>query len=207
MPFFIFDLDGTLFNTLPDLAPAVNYALAQFGLAPLSVETIQGNIGNGSRKLVERSLAGAPVDLDSAHKAFFDYYREHCTERTLPYPGVMEFLQRDFRCAMLTNKPHAPTKKLLAHFGLLGRFETFLCGDTAPQRKPDPSGVRQILEHCGIDPKDAVMVGDDTPDLMVARNAGIEYVMILNGFGKPANILPLEPKHTIEHFADLLNLY
>lgn len=207
MPFFIFDLDGTLFDTLPDLAPAVNFVLSTYGLPLLSNETVRSFIGNGSRNLVRRSLGDADVSLDEAHKLFLEYYRDHCTERTLPFPGVLEFLNRDFRCAMFTNKPYASTKRILTHFGLLGRFEMFLCGDTAPARKPDPSGIFQILSQCNVKTCDAIMVGDDTPDLNVAKNAGIESIMILNGFGKAENILPLEPKRTIERFADLLNLY
>lgn len=207
MPFFIFDLDGTLFDTLPDLAPAVNFVLSAYGLAPLSNETVRSYIGNGAKNLIRRSLGDSEVSLDDAHRLFLEYYRDHCTERTLPFPGVLEFLKRDFRCAMFTNKPYASTKRILTHFGLLGRFEMFLCGDSAPARKPDPAGIFQILEKCGVLASDAIMVGDDTPDLNVAKNAGIESVMILNGFGKAENILPLEPKRTIEHFSDLLNLY
>lgn len=205
-PFFIFDLDGTLFDTLPDLAPAVNYAITKFGLEALSNEKIQSYIGNGSRNLIMRAIGDADVSLDDAHKAFFEYYRVHCTERTLPYPGVLEFLKRDFRCALLTNKPHAPTKRILSHFGLLGRFEMFLGGDTSPARKPDPAGLLQIAKTCGVDLADVIMVGDDTPDLLVSRNAGVRNIMILNGFGKPHNILPLSPERTVEHFKDLLLL-
>ncbi len=205
--FFVFDLDGTLFNTLPDLAPAVNVALNTFGLPSLSIEKIQSFIGNGSLNLIRRSLGDAPVPLEKVHLAFFNYYKEHCTERTTLYPGVTEFLKRDFRAALLTNKPILPTRRLLAHFGLLGRFDFVLGGDTAPERKPSPTGILQILAQAQIDKKDAVMVGDDVPDLLAAQNAGIDSVLILGGFGKAENILPHSPACTVEHFSDLLNLF
>lgn len=202
----IFDLDGTLFDTLPDLAPAVNAALAKFGLEPLSEECIRSYIGNGSRNLVMRSLGDSDVPLDEAHKEFLEFYRGHCTLRTTLMPGVSEFLKRDFRAAMFTNKPDAPTKLILAHFGLLGRFEQVLCGDTAPERKPSPAGIFKILEATEVDKADALMVGDDVPDLLAARAAGIDSVMILGGFGRPENLLPLAPERTVGRFADLLAL-
>lgn len=202
----IFDLDGTLFDTLPDLAPAVNAALAKFGLAPLSEERIRSYIGNGSRNLVMRSLGDSGVSLDEAHKEFLEFYRNHCTGKTTLMPGVAEFLKRDFRAAMFTNKPDAPTRLILAHFGLLGRFEQILCGDTAPERKPSPAGIYKILETAGVEKSAALMVGDDVPDLLAARAAGIDSIMILGGFGRRENLLPHAPERTVEYFADLLNL-
>ena len=204
--FFVFDLDGTLFNTLPDLAPAVNVSLQAFGLEPLSYETICSYIGNGSKNLIRRSLGDAPVSLDAAHQVFLDYYKEHCTEKTKIMPGVLDFFKTNKRVALLTNKPILPTKLILSHFGFAGFFESVLGGDTAIEKKPSPQGILQILKNANVRSEDAVMIGDDVPDLLAAKNAGIDSVLILNGFGKRENILPYSPENTVEHFSDLLNL-
>lgn len=297
---FIFDLDGTMFNSLGDLAPAVNFALRHFGITEISKENVRSCIGNGSRNLIKRSVAsgimfgagktaGEPIagkscdaggncdaekycadhldvrdkeavdailgrsgfdeaKIDEVLKVYSAYYWEHCTIDTEPYPGVLEFI--DWICgsesrgegkssdrkiaAMLTNKPVAPAKKILEKFGLIGRAEcadisgkkcadfsdntaadisgkncadkivTYLCGDTSPERKPGPGGIYAILAQLGIAPEKAVMIGDDTPDVMAAKNAGIDSIICLEGFGRPENLLPLEPKYTIRHIKDLL---
>ncbi|MCQ2091393.1 MAG: HAD-IA family hydrolase [Fibrobacter sp.] len=267
---FIFDLDGTMFNSLGDLAPAVNYALKQFGIQEISKDNVRSCIGNGSRNLIRRSVAsgimygagktagepdgsknpadhldvrdkeavnaileGAGFDeakVDEVLKTYSGYYWEHCTEETEPYEGVLEFI--DWICgsesrgegkkvaAMLTNKPVAPAKKILEKFGLLSNANAashcaessrdadkifyYLCGDTTPERKPGPGGIYAILKELNVAPEKAVMIGDDTPDVMAAKNAGIDSIICLEGFGRPENLLPLEPKYTVGHIKDLV---
>lgn len=269
---FIFDLDGTMFNSLGDLAPAVNFALRQFGIPEISKDNVRSCIGNGSRNLIRRSVAsglmfaagktaGEPIagkssaehldvrdaeavaavlesagfdeaKIDEVLKVYSLYYWDHCTIDTEPYEGVLEFI--DWICgsesrdeskkiaAMLTNKPVAPAKKILEKFGLLSNAYTashcaessrdadkisyYLCGDTSPERKPGPGGIYATLEKLGVAPEKAVMIGDDTPDVMAARNAGIDSIICLEGFGRPENLLPLEPRYTIRHIKDLLKL-
>ena len=209
----VFDLDGTLFNTLGDLAVAVNFALRHFGL-PVHVEQrVRTFIGNGSMKLIERSMGEAAlpenmarsgVTVEMVHKVYSDFYWEHCTERTLPNPGIVEFLNNSkARVAMLKNKPLRPSEKILNHFGLRDRFELILCGDTTPERKPSPAGLLKILEMAGVSREEAVMVGDDQPDILAARNAGVDCITLLCGFGKPHNLLPLKPENTVESYAEM----
>ena len=212
----VFDLDGTLFNTLGDLAVAVNYALRHFGLPEHDEQRVRTFIGNGSMKLIERSMGEAAlpeniartgVTIEMVHKVYSDFYWEHCTERTLPNPGVVEFLRNTHaRVAMLTNKPERPTFKLLEHFHLRDRFEFVLCGDTTPERKPSPAGLLKIMETAGVTPVETVMVGDDQPDILAARNAGVDCVTLLCGFGKPVNLLPLKPENTVESYAEMCDL-
>ncbi|MBR4559481.1 MAG: HAD-IA family hydrolase [Fibrobacter sp.] len=212
----VFDLDGTLFNTLGDLAVAVNYALRHFGLPEHDEQRVRTFIGNGSMKLIERSMGEAAlpeiiartsVTVEMVHKVYSDFYWEHCTERTLPNPGVVEFLRNTHaRMAMLTNKPERPTFKLLEHFGLRDRFEFVLCGDTTPERKPSPAGLLKIMESAGVSPAETVMVGDDQPDILAARNAGVDCVTLLCGFGKPVNLLPLAPENVVESYAEMCEL-
>ncbi len=234
---FIFDLDGTLFNTLGDLAPAVNYAMKQFGLHTHSNDDVRTFIGNGSMNLIRRAVAAnfIPVvstrdmekvaetlarenyseeSIKEIHKVYSEFYWEHCTENTEPYEGVIELVRRiadenrdenhtGTRCAaMLTNKPVAPAQKILKKFGLENSFATYLCGDTTPERKPNPAGIYEILRQTGIAPEKAIMIGDDTPDVLAAKNAGIDCITLFEGFGKAENLLPLEPRYTAGHIKD-----
>lgn len=241
---FIFDLDGTLFNTLGDLAPAVNYAMTQFGLHTHSNDDVRTFIGNGSMNLIRRAVAANFIPVASTrdmekvaetlvrenyseekikeiHNIYSDFYWEHCTENTEPYKGVIEFVQRiaasnrygdgatsngkhaGVKCAaMLTNKPVAPAQKILKKFGLENSFATYLCGDTTPERKPSPAGIYEILRQTGIAPDKAIMIGDDTPDVLAAKNAGIDCITLFEGFGKAENLLPLEPRYTAGHIKD-----
>ena len=209
----VFDLDGTLFNTLGDLSVAVNYALRHFGLPEHDEQRVRTFIGNGSMKLIERSMGEAAlpeniartgVTVEMVHKVYSDFYWEHCTERTLPNPGVVEFLRNSsVRVAMLTNKPLRPSEKILNHFGLRDRFEFILCGDTTPERKPSPAGLLKIMESAGVSPAETVMVGDDQPDILAARNAGIDCITLFCGFGKPVNLLPLKPENIVQSYEEL----
>ena len=259
---FIFDLDGTLFNTLGDLAPAVNYAMKQFGLKTHSNDDVRTFIGNGSVNLIRRAVAANYIDINivrnfdkvaavlnsegyseerikEIHKVYSEYYWEHCTENTEPYEGVVELIKRiaqsagcdrdcagsfnrnedsagnDRKCAssngycagnkcaaMLTNKPVAPAQKILKKFSLENSFATYLCGDTTPERKPSPAGIYEILRQTGIAPEKAIMIGDDTPDVLAAKNAGIDCITLFEGFGKTENLLPLEPRYTAGHIKD-----
>ena len=241
---FIFDLDGTLFNTLGDLAPAVNYAMTQFGLHTHSNDDVRTFIGNGSMNLIRRAVAANFIPVASTrdmekvaetlanegfseekikeiHKVYSDFYWEHCIENTEPYEGVVEVIKRianenrDGDCAtsngncaetryaaMLTNKPVAPAQKILKKFGLENSFATYLCGDTTPERKPSPAGIYEILRQTGIIPEKTIMIGDDTPDVLAAKNAGIDCITLFEGFGKAENLLPLEPRYTAGHIKD-----
>jgi phosphoglycolate phosphatase len=247
---FIFDLDGTLFNTLGDLAPAVNYAMTQFGLHTHSNDDVRTFIGNGSMNLIRRAVAANFIPVASTrdmekvaetltrenyseekikeiHKVYSDFYWEHCIENTEPYEGVIQLVQRiaasnrygdcdgmrcsaknerniaETRCAaMLTNKPVAPAQKILKKFGLENSFATYLCGDTTPERKPSPAGIYEILHQTGIAPEKAIMIGDDIPDVLAAKNAGIACITLFEGFGKAENLLPLEPRYTAGHIKD-----
>lgn len=209
----VFDLDGTLFNTLGDLAVAVNFALHHFGLPEHDEQRVRTFIGNGSMKLIERSMGEAAtpdaisrtgVSVEMVHKVYSDFYWDHCTERTLPNPCVVEFLNSTkARVAMLTNKPLRPSEKILNHFGLRDRFEFILCGDTTPERKPSPAGLLKILEMAGVSREETVMVGDDQPDILAARNAGVDCITLLCGFGKPVNLLPLKPENTVKSYAEM----
>ncbi|HSQ42859.1 MAG TPA: HAD-IA family hydrolase [Fibrobacteraceae bacterium] len=206
-PYLIFDLDGTLFDTSLDLARSVNFALAHAGLPCHEIPTIISFLGNGSLNLVRRSLQGMNDEsLQCIHRDFLEHYRENCTIDIQPYPGVLEFLEKPGRISLLTNKPQVATLKILKHFGLQNRFEQVLCGDTTPERKPDPQGLLQILSKAQVSPKNARMVGDDLPDLGCARAAGTSCTLLLSGFGKSTELLAQHPEGCVGSFAEFVRL-
>ena len=196
--YYIFDLDGTLFDTSLDLAAAVNASLLHFGYPVHDVPTVVSFIGNGAANLIRRSLVVLHY--------FLDYYLEHCTEKTQPYQGVLDFLKQPIRASILTNKPDAPTRKILSHFGLQDRFEHVLCGDTTPARKPAPDGLLHILQMVGIAPQDALMVGDDLPDLGAAAAANVPSCALMGGFGKSIELHAANPTFSASDFAHFARL-
>lgn len=199
--YFIFDLDGTLFDTSLDLANSVNFALAKHGFPTHTIPQIVSFIGNGSLQLLRRSI---PTDqegiLPEVHQAFLNHYLKNCTIDTKPYPGVLEFLETNARASILTNKPHAPTIRILEHFGLQTRFDFVLCGDTAPARKPEPDGLKLILTEVGVSPSEALMVGDDLPDIGVAKALGVPSLILLTGFGEEDALRSANPSFIARDF-------
>lgn len=205
--YFIFDLDGTLFDTSLDLARSVNFALQTFEQPAHPVEDVVAFIGNGSLNLIRRSLrAEQEYLLPEIHQAFLSHYLENCTMDTRPYQGVMEFLQQNIRASVLTNKPYAPTVRILKHFGLESRFDHVLCGDTAPERKPQPGGLLSILQQVGVQPELALMVGDDLPDIGVALAAGVPSLAILSGFGRAPELRTANPTYIVPDFLSFVQL-
>lgn len=190
----IFDLDGTLIDSRADLATGINHMRTHFGMEPLPLDTISGYVGDGVRKLVERSLQGANVDWAEALQVNRDHYYAHLTERTSLYPGVEAGL-RDLKNAghtlgMLTNKPGDPSRVIMQHFGLSDIFCQIIGGGDVPNLKPEADGVDVLLEISGIDRADAWMVGDHHTDLAVAENAGIRSALVEYGFGSSGAYVP-----------------
>lgn len=204
---YIFDMDGTLFNTIGDLTIAVNYALSKFGLKTLTDNRVKSYIGNGTLNLIKRCVEGAGTSVEDVHKAFTGFYRENCTALTKPFPGVFEFIKTyPVKKALLTNKPYIPATSILRHTGILENFDYLVCGDTTPARKPAPDGFLKILDETHTAKENAIVIGDDAPDILGAKAAGIDSVFIENGFGKRESFAPIEPTYSIPNFTDLKNL-
>ncbi len=184
----IFDLDGTLIDSRADLTAGINHMRGHYGLAPLLLETVGGYIGNGVRKLVERSLQGAEVDLEEALQINQDYTSAHLTVHTTLYDGVAEGIPRlataGHKLAVLSNKPGGPCRETLRYFGLDGYFDSILGGGDIKKLKPDPDGVFQCLENASMEKSNAWMVGDNYTDLSAAENAGIKSAFARYGFGE-----------------------
>ena len=187
----VFDLDGTLIDSEYDLAASVNAMLLHYGRNELPLEVIKSYIGDGAPMLVRRAL-GDPNDeafLQEALLFFLNYYREHKLDSTYAYEGIAQSLEhigsfngtvRKF--AVLTNKPVRPARDILAGLGLASRFFQIYGGNSFETKKPDPLGIRTIMQEAGTLPEESVMVGDTEVDILTARNAGMWSVGVNYGF-------------------------
>ncbi|GGJ05701.1 phosphoglycolate phosphatase [Halopseudomonas pertucinogena] len=192
----MFDLDGTLIDSVPDLAAAVDQMLAMRGRPPAGVERVREWVGNGSPMLVRRALAGSieheGVDDDEAALALQDFLRAYdgSHDATTVYPGVSELLQwlrsRSVRLAVITNKPERFVAPLLEEKGL-GSFDWIIGGDTLPVKKPDPAGLIRVMQEAGVAPQHSLFVGDSRNDVQAARAAGVKVVAVSYGYnhGRP----------------------
>jgi phosphoglycolate phosphatase len=217
----VFDLDGTLIDSAQDLCNSVNAALAQFGHAPLPDPAIAGFVGNGAPMLMRRSLAMAdgiqPEQVDEtllagAYEFFLRYYREHKLDFTYAYEGVLEALAalRDLHdapggpprvMAVLTNKPVRPARGICEGLGMADYFLHIYGGDSFPVKKPDPTGLRTLMQETGASPDQTVMIGDSQVDVETARNAGAWSIGCAFGFG-PQNLLDTKPDILVDRASD-----
>lgn len=187
----LFDLDGTLIDSVPDLAAATNELLAQDNLPPLSVDAVRGMIGNGVKKLVERAYAAVqrPVEgegLAGATDRMMAIYGRHLTGQTALMPGAMEMVAAyhiaGVRIAVVTNKPEEFTHELIKHFGFDAIVDVVVGGDTGPQRKPAPDMLEHALAAMGVAAGKAIMVGDSPADIDSAKAAGVLSVAVRGGY-------------------------
>lgn len=187
MKALIFDLDGTLLYTLADLRASLNYALAAKGLPLRSLEQVRGDVGNGVRVLIERSLEAPEQGLvDELLHIFRPHYAQHALDHTEPYDGIMDMLrecrQRGYRSAIVSNKPDAQVKAL--HQRFFPSLIDIAVGEQLPEvpRKPAPDMVFLALRSLGVSVKEALYVGDSEVDLATAQNAGLPCIGCAWGF-------------------------
>ncbi|HXZ02193.1 MAG TPA: phosphoglycolate phosphatase [Stellaceae bacterium] len=205
----LFDLDGTLVDSVPDLAAAANRLLAELGRPPLGEAEIAAMVGDGVAKLVERALAARQAGnaaLAPAIARFTALYAADAATLTRPYPGVPEGLaalaEAGVALAICTNKLEQVTRRVLDGLGLAHYFAVVLGGDSLPARKPDPAPLLAALERLGVAPADAAMVGDHRNDMLAAERAGVAAVFARYGYGL-ATLGELRPDAMIDRFADL----
>lgn len=188
----VFDLDGTLIDSAPDLRVAVNKVLAEHRRRPLGLNEVKMMVGDGATKLVERAFAatgGEPAvsDLPNLTRRFLGFYEGHAAECTRPYPGVNETLSHlkadGLALGICTNKPEAATREVLHDLSLNGYFGAVLGGDSIDgARKPDPRVLQGVLDALGVAANDAVMVGDAANDVGVARALGVPVILVSYGY-------------------------
>lgn len=194
----LFDLDGTLLETLEDLAAAVNYALRQYGCPERTVEQVRLSIGTGTKNLIRLSLPGNPEDppMEQVHDTFLRYYAAHSQDKTCPYPGIMEALEQlksRFPIAIVSNKRDVAVKALCNDYfpGVyaLGERDGF-------PRKPAPDMLQLAMKEIGVDT--CIYVGDSDVDVLTARNAGVPCLSVLWGFRDKACITAAGGTHFCE---------
>jgi phosphoglycolate phosphatase len=210
-PTIVFDLDGTLVDTAPDLISALNFVLDREGLAPVPLHAARNLIGAGARRLIERALElegrhASPQDVARLTADFIEYYADHIAEASRPFEGLEsaldELSSRGFRFAVCTNKLEWLSKRLLDQLGLGGRFAAICGADTFGVAKPDPAILRETIARAGGEMSSSIMVGDAGTDIGVARRAGVPVIGVSFGYTE-VPIAELKPDRLIAHMREL----
>ena len=210
-PTIVFDLDGTLVDTAPDLVATLNAVLAREGYGAVGYAQARTMIGGGARHMLERALSRQGIvigstDLDRLFADFISHYAAHIADHSRPFPGLEQSLDRlaaqGARFAVCTNKLEGLSVMLLERLGLAGRFAAICGQDTFGIPKPDPELLRRTIARAGGNPAAAVMVGDSAADVAIARAAGVPVVAVDFGYSDvPAPLLKAD--RVIGHFDDL----
>lgn len=214
----LFDLDGTLMETAPEIADAVNDTLAEMALAPVEQWRVDAWIGHGTRALLVQALAlrwgvteaeaRQAQRLSEAEAAFSQHYLRRCGTRSRLYPHVPEVLQAlrqaAVKLAIVTNKESRYVQPLLAAHGMSSWFDRVVCGDTFPLKKPNPQGVAACLAELGVAPDRALFVGDSSIDVATARQAGVAVWAVPYGYNLGEPIAASRPDRVVADMAALL---
>ncbi|MGE5260324.1 MAG: HAD-IA family hydrolase [Actinomycetota bacterium] len=204
----VFDLDGTLVDTAPDLTHALNYALARQGQPPVSAETGRALVGMGALVMIEEGLrrAGVTADLQSMLGDFLAHYEANIAAESRPFPGAVQALDRlrgeGATLAVCTNKRESLSRRLLQELALEGYFSAIAGRDTFPVAKPDPGHLTDTIRLAGGDPSRAVMIGDSDVDVRTAKAASVPVILVSFGYAaEKVEDLPREA--VIDHFDQL----
>jgi phosphoglycolate phosphatase len=213
----LFDLDGTLVDSVPDLALAVNQMLIELGLSAYSQDIIRGWVGNGANTLVKRALSGdadISTDLDEllikrGLEIFYQTYQSfNCIETRL-YPGVIDTLtelkQRGYRLAIITNKPERFITPIIDGLGLNDLFELIIGGDSLEKRKPDPLPLHYACQQLSVNTDQCVMIGDSKNDILAAKAANMQSIALTYGYNYGEDIGIYHSELVIDNFACLLD--
>jgi phosphoglycolate phosphatase len=203
----VFDLDGTLVDSLADITAATNHALGGFGREPLAESEIARYVGDGARMLLSRAARldpGAP-ELERLLAVFLEYYTAHTIDHTRLAPGAEHALDelRRLKLAICTNKPRITTDALLGGLGLRERFSVVVAGGDLPKNKPDPLPLLYIAERLALEPSELVMVGDGPQDIECGRAANARTVGVLGGIANRERLLAAEPDVVIASLDEL----
>jgi phosphoglycolate phosphatase len=207
----VFDLDGTLIDTAPDLIDTLNLVLAQEGLPPVAFETARNLIGAGAKALLERALrtegrSCAEAEIDRLYADFIAHYAAHIADRSRPFPHIEATLEglafAGYRLAVCTNKLEWLSKRLLDKLHLAEAFAAICGQDTFGVQKPDPEILRLTILRAGGKPTRAIMVGDSKTDILTARNAKVPIVAVDFGYSE-IPIASLQPDRIISSYAEL----
>ncbi|WP_293647604.1 phosphoglycolate phosphatase [Thiolapillus sp.] len=209
----LIDVDGTLVDSVPDLAWCVDEMMQQLGREPWGETRVRDWVGNGVERLVRRALIGqldgepSDEEFDKAYPIFLDLYADNTSKRSLLYPGVQEGLdylrEQGYSLGCVTNKAEQFTLPLLQDLGIFDYFGIVVAGDTLPVKKPDPTPLLYAAEFFGVTPEQSLMIGDSKSDVKAARAAGFGIVCMSYGYNHGEDIRIYEPDEVIDSMAEL----
>ncbi|MBQ5780397.1 MAG: HAD-IA family hydrolase [Spirochaetaceae bacterium] len=221
----LFDLDGTLLNSLADLAASVNYSLSVNGFEGISAETVRGFLGNGMLHLVECALREtcrqhnsnfSNEDFSAVLETYRSYYLQHCADETCLVPHGMETLEalkkRGLKMAVVSNKPGEQSRKILSKLGVADFFDCVISPEVVAEKKPNPEGIFMAIDEIGKKygkkflPENSLMVGDAFQDVLAGHNAGGKVCAFMGGYGDKTMLLDANPDYKIDDFAELVAL-
>jgi len=212
----LIDVDGTLVDSVPDLAYCVDATMDQLGLPRRGEREVRLWVGNGVERLVRRALVGAldgePDEalFKKAYPIYLKLYEANVSVRSVLYPGVREGLawlkQQGFKLGCVTNKVAQFTLPLLKDLGVYDDFGIVVCGDTLPQKKPDPAPLLHAAKHFGVSPQQSLMLGDSVSDVTAARAAGFKIICMSYGYNHGQDIRTSHPDAVIDSMAELPKL-
>ncbi|HME44005.1 MAG TPA: HAD-IA family hydrolase [Syntrophorhabdales bacterium] len=205
----IFDLDGTLIDSVEDICGAVNYAIEPHGLAPVTLEETRASVGEGVPSLIEKVLTlkkATFLDTEALTKRVLEYYSSHLVAKTAPYPEVRETLEHLGACrkAVISNKLTGLAERILEALDLRKYFEVVAGSDSCPERKPSPVPVLRVLSLLDVPPQEALIVGDSVYDMAAGRAAGLGTVAVTYGYGTPGFSEGCD--FVIDRFSELLEV-
>ncbi len=210
-PMIVFDLDGTLVDTAPDLLESLNHSIGTVGMEPVAADNLRRYIGKGAKVMIERAFAAKQRPLDKTELAelfaiFLEHYAGNMPGSSQPYPGVVAALERlrlgGCRFAVCTNKTEQLSVQLLTRLGIDSWFDAICGQDTFPYRKPDPRHLTSTIAAANGDPSSALMVGDSETDISTAIAAGIPVVAVDFGY-TDRHVSEFGPSHVISHYDEL----
>ncbi|MBN2617218.1 MAG: phosphoglycolate phosphatase [Spirochaetales bacterium] len=213
----IFDLDGTLIDSIPDLTLSLNNMLAHYKLSPLTIEQVIPFIGNGAKLLVERGIEFSTknkitpkIDFEEAFKLYYESYRENTCIKTYAYPGVVETLrylkQRGYKLAICTNKPLAFIEPILLKLNIKQYFNHWIGEDSLSEKKPSATPLLYLSEKENVTIDECLMVGDSKNDIYAAHNANMECVAVSYGYNNNEDISVYNPTLRIDEFSVLQDI-
>ena len=212
----LIDVDGTLVDSVPDLAYCVDAMMQQLGRAPWGEARVRDWVGNGVERLVRRALTGTldgepgQADFERAYPIFLDLYADNTSRRSRLYPGVREGLVRltsaGYRLGCVTNKAARFTEPLLQDLGIRETFAIVISGDSLPKKKPDPEPLLHAAEFFGCRPEQCLMIGDSVSDVRAARAAGFQIICVSYGYNHGEDIRDSHPDAVIDSLAEVCPL-
>lgn len=205
----VYDLDGTLVDTLQDITNAANHMLSQLKKPPLTPDSVRRYVGRGVRQLVADCLQTNDSDrIAEGLRVYRAYYGRHLTDNSRLYPGAVELLAyfKGRQQAVITNKPNPYSRDLLAALGVAGYFVDIIGGDSVHPKKPDPGSLKALMAQTGVDAEETLFIGDSPIDVEAGRKAGVLTVAITHGLADLDELRQAAPDRLVDDFTELLGL-